>query len=146
MQIFQILETAGSRPDTAMETVTPVSSVYRNEGAKSVILKLCSKKDHVVHVDDGLRMPVNRALRHTVCNLLRRGERRIVLDLAAVSRIDAAGIGELIRAFNMTTAVSGAMRVVNATGWVRQMLDRAGLVELLHIDSFGVDAGHTASS
>lgn len=146
MQPFQILPTAGSRLDTATETVGPVGSVYWNEGAKSVTPKLCSKREHIVYVNDHLRMPVNRAFRHTVCDLLRRGERRIVVDLAAVSKIDAAGIGELIRAFNMTVAVNGALRVVNATVWVREMLERAGLLELLRIEKFHLDAGHAASS
>lgn len=146
MQTFQTLPTDGSRLDTATGTVRPVGSVYRNEGAKSVIATLCSKRNHIVYVNDPLRMPVNLTLRHTVCDLLRRGERRIVIDLAAVSRIDAAGIGELIRACNMTTAASGAMRVVNATGWVREMLERAGLLELLRTERFGAVAAHTASS
>lgn len=146
MQTFQILPTAGSRLDSATDAVGPVATDYRNEGAKSVTLKLCCKREHIVYVNDQLRMPVNRALRHTVCDLLWRGERRIVVDLAAVSRIDAAGIGELIRAFNMTVAVNGAMRVVNATAWVREMLERAGLLELLGIESFATDAAQTASS
>jgi anti-anti-sigma factor len=70
-------------------------------------------------------------LRHRVRALLRRGERRIVLDLSAVSRIDAAGVGELIRAFNMTAAVSGALRVVNASGRVRAILECANLLDVL---------------
>jgi anti-anti-sigma factor len=70
-------------------------------------------------------------LRHDVHTLLRRGERRIVLDLSAVSRIDAAGVGELIRTFNMATATNGAVRIVNATARVREMLERAHLFDLL---------------
>jgi anti-anti-sigma factor len=76
-------------------------------------------------------MPVSRSLRHNVGALLRRGERLIVLDLSAVSRIDAAGVGELIRTFNKTAAMNGALRIVNATGWVREMLERAHLFKLL---------------
>jgi anti-anti-sigma factor len=76
-------------------------------------------------------MPVSRSLRDNVRALLRRGERLIVLDLSGVSRIDAAGVGELIRTFNMTAAMNGALRIVNATGWVREMLERAHLVDLL---------------
>ena len=91
----------------------------------------CSMRDQIVRVDGALRTPLNRMLRHRVRALLRRGERRIVLDLSAVSRIDAAGVGELIRAFNMTAAVSGTLRVVNATAWVRQMLERARLFDVL---------------
>ena len=97
----------------------------------SVILKLCPAREQIVHVRGRLRTPVNRTLRHRIRGLLRHGERRIVLDLSAVSRIDAAGVGELIRAFNMTAAVSGVLRVVNATGWVREMLERAHVFELL---------------
>ncbi len=76
-------------------------------------------------------MPVSRSLRHNVRALLRRGERRIVVDLSAVSRIDASGVGELIRTFNMTTATNGGLRIVNATAWVREMLERAHLFDLL---------------
>jgi anti-anti-sigma factor len=97
----------------------------------SVILQLCSKRTHVVHVESALRTPVSRVVRHNVRTLLLRGERRILLDLSAVSNIDAAGVGELIRTFNMTTAANGALRIVNATGRVRELLDRAQLLGLL---------------
>jgi len=97
----------------------------------TVILKLCPTRDHIVRVTSSLSLPGSRTLRHRVRALLRRGERRIVLDLSAVSRIDAAGVGELIRAFNMTAAVNGALRVVNAPAWVREILERAHLFELL---------------
>lgn len=88
-------------------------------------------RDHILQVRGPLRVPLSGALRHHVRDLLRHGERRIVVDLSAVSGIDAAGVGELIRAFNMTVAASGALRVVNARSWVREMLERAGLSELL---------------
>ncbi len=97
----------------------------------SVVLKLCPKKAHIVRVEGALRTPVSRVLRHNVRTLLLRGERRIVLDLSAVSRIDAAGVGELIRTFNMTAATNGALRVVNATASVREMLERAHLFDVL---------------
>ena len=54
-----------------------------------------------------------------------------MLDLSAVPRIDASGIGELIRTFNMTTATNGGLRIVNATAWVREMLERAQVFALL---------------
>ena len=76
-------------------------------------------------------MPVDRALRDNVRALLRRGERVIVLDLAEVTRIDAAGVGELVRAFNLTAAVNGRLRITNASPWVREVLERAGVFDLL---------------
>jgi anti-anti-sigma factor len=97
----------------------------------SAILKLCPKRAHIVHVEGTLRTPVSRVLRHNVRTLLLRGERRIVLDLSAVSRIDAAGVGELIRTYNMTAVTDGALRIVNATAWVREMLERAHLFDVL---------------
>ena len=101
----------------------------------TVVLKLCPRSVHTVHVEGPLRMPVSRSLRRNVRALLNRGERRIVLDLSAVSRIDAGGVGELIRTFNMTGATKGALRIVNATAWVREMLERAHLFDLLSGES-----------
>ena len=97
----------------------------------TVILKLCPKRDHPVRVRGPLRTPVTRMLRDDVGALLRQGQRRIVVDLSGVSRIDAAGVGELMRTFNMAAAVDGALRVVNATAWVREILERAHLFDLL---------------
>jgi anti-anti-sigma factor len=86
---------------------------------------------HTLYVGDSLRTPLDTALRHTVRALLRSGWRHIVLDLARVSAVDAAGIGELVRAYNMTAAVNGAVRIVHATTRVRVMLERVGLLALL---------------
>ena len=97
----------------------------------SVSLKLCPKTVRVVRVDGALRTPVSRVLRHSVRTLLLRGERRIVLDLSAVSKIDAAGVGELVRTMNMTTAAHGGLRIVKATARVREILERAHLFDLL---------------
>jgi anti-sigma B factor antagonist len=70
-------------------------------------------------------------MRHSVGALLRLGARRIVLDLSSISGIDAAGIGELVRACNMSASVNGALRVVHATARVRELLERAHLFERL---------------
>ena len=59
------------------------------------VLKLCSRRSIIVRVEGPLRVPVSRALRREVRALVRHGERAIVVDLAEVSRIDAAGVGEL---------------------------------------------------
>lgn len=86
---------------------------------------------NVVRLEGSLRVPIRRSLRRQVRALLRRGERRIVLDLTEVLFIDAAGIGELVRAFKMSAAAHGQLRIVNATRWVRQILEFVGLFELL---------------
>jgi anti-anti-sigma factor len=76
-------------------------------------------------------MPLNGALRHNIGAQLRRGRRTIVLDLSAVATIDAAGIGELVRAYNMTTAAGGVLQISRATRWVREILRRVGLLDIL---------------
>jgi anti-anti-sigma factor len=73
-------------------------------------------------------------LRHGVKVLLRSGQRRIVLDIARVSKIDAAGVGELVRAYNMARAVNGTVHVENATAWVREVIERVGLGDHLFRD------------
>jgi anti-anti-sigma factor len=103
---------------------------YLIKGAGQALAPL-SHTSCVVSVHGPLRMPIDRELRHRIRSLLRRGNRRIVLDLAAVSRIDAAGVGELIRVYNMTVAVHGVLRIVHATDWVREILERVTLFDLL---------------
>jgi len=110
---------------------TDARSIYRNEDAMSVILQLCPKRAHIVRAEGALRTPVSRAIRHNVRTLLLRGERQILVDLSQVSGIDAGGVGELIRTFNMTAATNGALRIVNASASVREMLERAHLFDVL---------------
>lgn len=91
----------------------------------------CTERRCVLHLEGSLRMPLNGALQHNIGALLRRGRRIIVLDLSAVTRIDAAGIGELVRAYNTTTAAGGVLQISQATGWVREILRRVGLLDIL---------------
>jgi anti-anti-sigma factor len=91
-----------------------------------------SQHSFSVRLEDSPRLAFNGELPHIVRTRLRRGERRIVLDLAGVSRIDAAGIGELVRAYNIALASSGAVRIVNTSPRVREMLERVGLFDRLN--------------
>jgi anti-anti-sigma factor len=85
----------------------------------------------VLYLNSPLRAPRSGALRHGVKDLLRRGEREIVLDLARVRSIDGAGVGQLVRVYNLTRAADGVLRIVHATPWVREILERVALFALL---------------
>lgn len=85
----------------------------------------------VVEVQGVLRVPLSSDLRSRVEAVLRRGHRRILLDLSALEVIDAAGIGELIQAYNMTSTEGGVLRIVGSHGRVRRLLEITGLFELL---------------
>jgi anti-anti-sigma factor len=85
----------------------------------------------VVQVNGPLHARQGALLREDVCTLLRRGERAIVVRLASVSRVDAAGIGELVRAYHISVGAAAVLRVTEATGRVREVLARVGLLDLL---------------
>ena len=90
-----------------------------------------STHEGVLCLEGALRMPLNGEVPQNVTALLRHGARLIVLDLSGVPKIDAAGVGELVRAFNLATAAGGKLRVVGATTWVREILERVGLFGIL---------------
>jgi anti-anti-sigma factor len=63
--------------------------------------------------------------------LLRYGQREIVVDVGRLSSIDAAGVGQLVRAYNVTRALKSGLRLANATARVREVLERVGLFDVL---------------
>ena len=85
----------------------------------------------VLALHGALRAPVGSDLRARVEAALRRGYRRLLLDLSGLLAIDASGIGELIQAYNMTTAEGGVLRIVGANGRVRRLLEITGVFEVL---------------
>jgi anti-anti-sigma regulatory factor len=104
----------------------------------------CSNRRCVLCLEGSLRTPVGDDLRCYVRGLLRRGERMIVLDLTSVTAIDAGGVSALVSAYNMAIEANGVLQVVRATSWVRQLLQRVGLFDVL--SQAGPDASHEATS
>lgn len=96
-----------------------------------------SRNVSIIHVAGPLRAPMTAKVRHQVQALLRRGERQILVNLAGVSGLDAAGLGELVGAYNMASAVDGVLRITHPTRIVREFLRRVGLLDLLTGDSPG---------
>jgi anti-anti-sigma factor len=89
----------------------------------------------VLHVQGPIRVPVNRDLRHRVQSLLHRGAHRILVNLSGVWDLDAGGVGELVRLYNLARKFQRDLRIAEATPWARELLDRAGLFQLLSIES-----------
>ena len=86
----------------------------------------------ILPVAGSLRAPATAKLLRKVDALVGRGERRVVLDLADLSDIDAAGIGELVRAFNAMKAAGGVLQVAHASRHVRKLLQVTGVLVLLN--------------
>ena len=91
--------------------------------------------ESILDVEGTLRVPLNSGLSEHVRALLLSGERRILLDLGRLSDIDAGGVGELVRAFNTTTAAGGVLWIAHANGRVRQLLDVAGVLRFMSGDT-----------
>jgi anti-sigma B factor antagonist len=96
-------------------------------------LEQCSDPS-ILRVEGSLRAPMHHELARRVETLLEGGERRLVLDLARLSEIDAAGVGELVEAFNRTSAAGGVLRIAHASRRVRTLLDLTGVSKLLRED------------
>jgi anti-anti-sigma factor len=90
-----------------------------------------SSEETVVHITGDLRAPGTGGLLQRIESLLDHGERRIVLSLACVSDLDAAGVGALVGARNLAEAAGGRLRILNAAGWTRVLLARTGLLGIL---------------
>ena len=84
-----------------------------------------------VRVVGTLRAPVTQELRQTLGELIRRGEPQVLLDLAGLHDIDAAGVGELIRALNTVRAAGGVLQIARANRHVRRLLQISGVYSLL---------------
>ena len=84
-----------------------------------------------VRVIGQLRAPGTSALRRAVTALLLNGERHILLDLAALTDLDAAGMCELVTVSNMTTTAGGTLQIARARTSVRRLLDGIGLLRVL---------------
>jgi len=63
------------------------------------------------------------ALYRTVLDLLEDGQRAFIIDLAGVTRVDAAAVGELARAFTTVRTNGGGLAVVVGCDQIRELLD-----------------------
>lgn len=61
-------------------------------------------------------------LRDTVASVVFEGERKILLNLAGVPYVDSGGLGELVRCSMVAGKASGAVKLVNMTSKITDLL------------------------
>ena len=105
----------------------------------------CAGGRAILHVQGNLQAPVRPDLRHRVDAVLARGARSILLDLAQVTGLDAAGLGELVRLYTTAASARTELRIANAGRRVRTLIDTAGLLEVLS-GSWPSDASSSATA
>jgi anti-sigma B factor antagonist len=69
-------------------------------------------------------------LHHTVLDLLYAGRTRVILNFSEVTRVDCAGLGELVSLFKLTGEIGAELRLTNLSQRVKQLLD---LTQLLSV-------------
>ena len=89
----------------------------------------------ILHISGPLRVPLSRDVKWAVRAVLRRGVRRIELNLAAVSDLDAGGLGALVQVYNMAAGAHCVLRIVSTPARVQELLCKAGLFDLLTKDA-----------
>jgi ABC-type transporter Mla MlaB component len=89
----------------------------------------------ILHISGPLRVPLSRDLELAVHALLRGGVRRIELNLAAVSDLDAGGVGELVQVYNLAAGAHCVLRILSTPARVQELLCKAGLFDLLTKDA-----------
>lgn len=94
-------------------------SERRRDGV--VILDLTGK----IIIGDGSRL-----LSAEVGRLIQSGDRRIVLNLAAVSSVDSSGIGELVSRHTTTRHSRGRLVLLNLPRKIRDLLTVTRLVDI----------------
>jgi ABC-type transporter Mla MlaB component len=89
----------------------------------------------ILHISGPLRVPLSRDLESAVRGVLRRGVRRLELNLAAASDLDAGGVGNLVHVYNLAAGAHCVLRIVSTPARVQELLCRASLFDLLTKDA-----------
>jgi anti-sigma B factor antagonist len=71
------------------------------------------------------------AIRNSVKKLLQEGDKKILLNLADVSYMDSAGLGEMAAAFITVSNIGGKLKVVNASSRIEGLLQVTKLSSVL---------------
>lgn len=80
------------------------------------------------------------ALRDLVANLLRRGDRRILLNLAEVNYIDSSGLGALVSAFTSVKKAGGELKLLNVSDRVDDLMGVTRLYTVFDIKNDEAEA------
>jgi len=63
--------------------------------------------------------------------VLEQRDRRVIIDLSRVTKIDSAGLGQLMSCYSHLVRNQGALRILNAQPEIRKMLDMTGISTLI---------------
>ncbi|MBI4266225.1 MAG: STAS domain-containing protein [Acidobacteria bacterium] len=82
-------------------------------------------------------------LKDKVQSLIQQGHKNLLIDLSEVSYVDSAGLGELVQAYATTKNRGGALKLLNVTKRLRDLLVVTKLLTVF--DTFDSEADALAS-
>lgn len=63
--------------------------------------------------------------------VLEQSDTRVIVDLSRVTRIDSAGLGQLMSCYSHLVRNHGSMKIVNVTPEVKKVMDMTGISTLI---------------
>jgi anti-sigma B factor antagonist len=103
----------------------------------SAVWRAISRRDDgtgMVYLVGELDLSVVDQLEDQLRTALARATKALKVDLTDVTYIDSSSVGVLMRTLAAATDEGKAMRVVNAHGVCRRVLEVAGVAEVLGVD------------
>ncbi len=73
------------------------------------------------------------AFRDTIKDLVSKGNKKVLVNLAEVSYIDSSGVGELVAGFTTVTNQGGALKLLNLTKRVQDLLQITKLYTVFEV-------------
>jgi anti-sigma B factor antagonist len=73
----------------------------------------------------------SQQLESATANLIREEQKKVILDLSGVTRIDSTGVGMILMSANQMKKAGGQLRLAGATEHVQQVLKLASVHKLV---------------
>lgn len=94
---------------------------WKNTGGVSVLqFRAPSELTHSASTLEDLRREV-----------LEQSDSRVIIDLSRVTKIDSAGLGQLMSCYSHLVRNQGSLKVVNAAPEIKKLLDMTGISSLI---------------
>ena len=72
-------------------------------------------------------------MREAIDDLIAKGHKKLLINMANVAVLDSSGIGAIIKSFTTAKREGGRLKLVNLSPLARQMLSITGLLSVLEV-------------
>ncbi len=100
-------------------------------------MKIATRQlDGITVLDLGGRITLGEGsvqLREAVRDLIAKGQKKIVLNLADISYMDSSGMGELVTAYTSVKNQGGELKLINLTKKIEDLMQITKLVTVFDI-------------